>query len=184
MWSFINKSCGVAAAGIAVISVFHMGDNGSMPPSGDDEYTSSGAGGANGAVGGLIQRANIIPITDSMDSQQRAAAAVANGVLYNESHSKCARGANNILSYYYTGQGMATSGANANQMGPILEQRYGMTTVVDTGYYQNGDARLLFNGGYGHMEVYMNGRWYSDFAQNSSAVNWGKYGSSQLYRRP
>lgn len=121
-------------------------------------------------------------VTDSAESQARAAFAVENGVLFTRSRRKCARGANNILSYYVNGHEMAHSGANANEMGPILQSRYGMTIVEDTGTYKNGDTRILYNSGFGHMETYMNGNWYSDFAQGGSLMGSGNYSRAELYR--
>lgn len=120
----------------------------------------------------------------SADSNTRADNAVKNGLMYNSSRGWCARGANNILSYYTTGRGASSAGANAKDMGPILQSRYKMTSVQDTGSYQNGDTRVLKNNGNGHMETYMNGKWYSDFAQKGSLKNSGNYSSSTLYRLP
>ena len=128
--------------------------------------------------------ANIPAMPDSADSNQRAAWAVQEGLLYSSSQGWCARGANNILSYYVNGNGMGSSGANAKDMGPILQSRYGMSPVMDTGTYQNGDTRVLSNKGYGHIETYMNGRWYSDFPQNNSSVGSSRYSTATLYRLP
>jgi hypothetical protein len=109
---------------------------------------------------------------------------VGEGLLGETSQGLCARGANNILSYYVNGTGMATAGANATDMGPNLQRYYGMGVIEDTGVYRNGDTRILHNTGYGHMETYMNGRWYSDFPQNNSSVGSANYSSSVLYRLP
>ena len=120
----------------------------------------------------------------SADSNARADEAVKKGLLYDSSHRKCARGANNILSYYLKGHGEATSGADAGGMGPVLEKKYGMKAVQDTGSYQNGDTHVIQSskGDYGHMETYMNGTWYSDFKQKGSLKNANGMGSSTLYR--
>lgn len=121
-------------------------------------------------------------ITD-LEDQQRAQLAIDNGLLGSCSQKLCARGANNILSYYVFGRGMATSGANARNMGPILQSRYNMSVVRNTGTFQNGDTFVLTSpNGAQHMETYMNGRWYSDFPQNGSLRN--NYANATLYRLP
>lgn len=120
----------------------------------------------------------------STDDQIRAAAAVENGLLGECSQSLCARGANNILSFYTRGYGEATSGADAAQMGPILQSEYNMSVIADNGTYRNGDTRILTGPGTQHMETYMNGRWYSDFPQNNSSVSNPRYNSATLYRLP
>lgn len=143
-------------------------NNGDLSPSGGDFAQQSGSG----------------TTPQSADSTDRANMAVQKGLLGGHSQGWCARGTNNILSYYVNGTGMSSSGANANAMGPVLQQRYGMTAVADTGQYQNGDTRILQNGGNGHAETYMNGKWYSDFPQNGSLMTSGRYSSATLYRLP
>ena len=113
--------------------------------------------------------------------------AIDNGRLFDVSHLMCARGANEILSQYVNGVGMAHSGADAKNMGPRLKDNYGMTVVPDTGNYQNGDTRIIRNTNPskpGHMETNINGTWYSDFRQNSSLQNANWAGEQTLYRLP
>lgn len=133
----------------------------------------------------VAQQSNAFPIQDGLDSQTRAAEAVRKGLLC--SVGMCARGSNNILSYYVFGKGMATSGADARSMGPFLQERYKMTVVPNTGVYQNGDTKILTNNSNpslpGHMETYMNGKWYSDHAQKGSLEGQG-YTLKALYRLP
>lgn len=130
---------------------------------------------------------------DDSNSQARAAVAIEQGLLSNcGSTGMCARGANNILSWYVFGQSWASvnggdpsSGSDARSFGRLLVNRYGMSVATDTGEYQNGDTRILTgSGGTQHMETYMNGRWYSDFAQNNSSVGNSRYNSATLYRLP
>lgn len=55
------------------------------------------------------------------------------------------------------------------------------------GRYQTGDVRILGNAGKGHVEVYVDGTWSSDFVQQRTSLhNVGenrRYTTSQLYRR-
>jgi hypothetical protein len=142
----------------------------------NSKFEKQGAGAETMPLGSL-------PTADSPESKSRAANAIQKGLLGTK--GMCARGANNILSYYINGEGMATSGANARDMGPVLETRYNMSVVTDTGVYQNGDTRILTGpGSTQHIETYMNGGWYSDFAQNNSSVNNPRYNTAKLYRLP
>jgi hypothetical protein len=192
--SFVNKACYLGGMTVAVIAMSGMGGGSKAPPISEEATTNIMAAGmgsnnppgpGSGSSGsGGTPTAPLGQIWDDADSQERARLAVENGLLGQSSQSLCARGANNILSYYVNGYGMSNSGANAHQMGPILESRYGMSAIQDNGVYMNGDTRVLTNSGVGHLETYMNGRWYSDFPQNTSGMEWGGYNGATLYRLP
>lgn len=197
MWSFINKTCFVLAAGLAVITIGMLSEGEDVGEiSGDDlaingnaqgggettqNGTASTSSGMSTGVSG-VPKIPMGPLTDSEDSQERARNAISNGLMGQSSQRKCARGATRILNYYVNGTYRDKSGADAHQMGPILESDFGMSAIQDTGQYQNGDVHILTNSGVGHMEVYMNGRWYSDFPQNTSGLEWSGYNGSTLYR--
>jgi len=96
----------------------------------------------------------------------------------------CARGVSKTLEAYCGMPITATSGANAKNMGPILQNKFGMVPVTDTGVYRNGDTRVLQNRGAGHIETYFNGKWSSDFVQSGPSTGNPRYSGSQLYRFP
>jgi hypothetical protein len=101
---------------------------------------------------------------------------------------RCLRGANNVLLSYLGRPTMARAGwPVAKTAGPLLQQRFGMIPVPDTGVYRNGDTRILQPrdpGGAGHIEVYMDGKWVSDHVQRGHSLNNPRYTTSQLYRLP
>ena len=104
----------------------------------------------------------------------------------------CARGVNNTLQTLTDQPLTLTSGANAKDMGPVLQNNFGMYVIPDTGSYQNGDTRILppvDTSQNGHIETYVNGVWSSDFKQNNSLnslAGSARYITSQatLYRLP
>jgi hypothetical protein len=140
---------------------------------------------SSGAASETVRNVERVTPISGQSGELSADEAVAKGLL--NSTGWCARGANNILSYYTTGRGMATSGANAKNMGPILQQRYSMSKVSDTGVYQNGDTKVMTKDGCpgcaGHIETYMNGTWYSDHKQRASLEGRG-YTATGLFRLP
>ncbi len=141
---------------------------------------TNSTGGTNAPAGNYGNGTNL----SDEESNARAAQAVRDGLMGSKSQSKCARGATRILNYYVNGTFRAYSGADAHQMGGILTSEYGMSRAADNGTYKNGDVHILTNSGVGHMEVYMNGQWFSDFPQNGSLYNNGRYATSTLYRLP
>jgi len=96
----------------------------------------------------------------------------------------CARGVSKTLEAYSGMPITSTSGANAKHMGPILQNKFGMRPVTDTGVYRNGDTRVLQNRGAGHIETYFNGTWSSDHVQRGPSTGNPRYSSAQLYRFP
>lgn len=96
----------------------------------------------------------------------------------------CARGVSKTLEAYSGMPITARSGANAKSMGPILQNKFGMRPVADTGVYRNGDTRVLQNRGAGHIESYFNGTWSSDHVQRGPSTGNPRYSSAQLYRFP
>jgi hypothetical protein len=96
----------------------------------------------------------------------------------------CARGVSKTLEAYSGMPITARSGANAKHMGPILQNKFGMVPVTDTGVYRNGDTRVLQNRGAGHIETYFNGTWSSDHVQRGPSTGNPRYSSAQLYRFP
>ena len=110
------------------------------------------------------------------------------------SPARCAKGVRETLVALYGPQyawsldrpDVTRTGGNFKE---VLDNGGGYDAIPEPadGRYQTGDVRILGNAGKGHVEVYVDGTWSSDFMQQRTSLhNVGenrRYTTSQLYRR-
>ena len=95
----------------------------------------------------------------------------------------------NIDSYHTSTDPNMGGITSAKNSGAALEA-LGFSRVANSTNPQKGDIRVLqpsaawIEAGHphGHIEMYDGNKWYSDFAQKTSAANWGHYSSMLTYR--
>jgi hypothetical protein len=116
------------------------------------------------------------------------------GNLYSRSRDVCAKyvrmGLETLFGTQIGGQGHAKdyTAETLNRFAKKQGLKYSAIAESTTPPYQDFDVRVSQNkpGGskYGHIEIFYQGRWYSDFAQSNSLKNempW-RYSSSKTYR--
>lgn len=83
-----------------------------------------------------------------------------------------------------TGQTLARHNSAKNYGSSLVA--IGYRPISDSGKFINGDTRIFQNSGHGHMEVFYNGKWYSDHKQSSDSTHrmgvGRRYTTQQLYR--